>query len=87
VERVFGVLFEQFDVLYQPSRLHHMDSMQKVVRSCVILHNMIFEARSCDYYGLIGDEATFGLTNATNVRSIPKGAQLKSVWSNGERRL
>jgi Plant transposon protein len=72
VERVFGVLFKRFNVLYQPSRLHHVESMLKVVLTCVILHNMIVEARSCDYLGLVGDEATFGPANATNVRSIPK---------------
>jgi hypothetical protein len=71
VERVFGVFFKRFNVLYQPSRLDHVESMRKVVLTCVILHNMIVEARSCDYLGLIGDEATFGPANATNVRSIP----------------
>jgi hypothetical protein len=65
-------LFKRFNVLYQPSRLHHVDSMQKFVRTCVILHNMIAEARSCDFLGLIGDEATLGPANATNVHGLPK---------------
>jgi Plant transposon protein len=68
----FGVLFKRFNVLYQPSRLHHVESMRKVVLTCVVLRNMIVEARSCDYLGLIGDEAPFGPANAPNVRSIPK---------------
>jgi hypothetical protein len=72
VERVLVVLFKRYNVLYQPSRLHHVESMRKVFLTCVILHNMIVEARSCDYLGLIVDEATFGPANATNVRSIPK---------------
>jgi Plant transposon protein len=72
VERVFGVLFKRFNVLYQPSRLHLVEPMRKVVLTCVILYNMIVEARSCDYLGLIGDEATSGPAKATNVRSIPK---------------
>jgi Plant transposon protein len=76
-ERVFGVLCKRFNVLYQPCRLHHVESMRKVVLTCVIPHNMIVEARSCDYLGLIGDEATFGPANATNVRSIPKACTVE----------
>jgi Plant transposon protein len=72
VERVLSVLFKRCNALYQPSRLHHVESMRKVVLTCVILHNMIVKARSCDCLGLIGDEATFGPANATNVRIIPK---------------
>jgi hypothetical protein len=45
VERVFGVLFKRFNILYQPSRLHHVETMRSVVLACVILHNMIVEVR------------------------------------------
>jgi hypothetical protein len=33
---------------------------------------MIAEARSCDFLGFIGDEATLGPANATNVHGLPK---------------
>jgi Plant transposon protein len=31
VQRVFGVLFQRFNILYQPSRLQYAESMRKVV--------------------------------------------------------
>lgn len=45
VERVFGVLFRQFRVLYEPCRLWHLEDIHYVVKACAILHNMIADAR------------------------------------------
>ena len=45
VERVFGVLFRQFRVLYEPCRLWHLEDIHFVVKACAILHNMIADAR------------------------------------------
>jgi hypothetical protein len=41
VERVFGVLFQQFQILYRPCRLWHMKSMRSVVLACVVVHNTV----------------------------------------------
>ena len=45
VERVFGVLFRQFRILYNPCRLRYQDDISKVMKACVILHNVIADAR------------------------------------------
>lgn len=45
VERVFGVLFRQFRILYEPCRLWYVDEIADVMTACVILHNMIADKR------------------------------------------
>jgi len=45
VERVFGVLFKRFNVLYTPSRLWYSEDMRSILRSCCIIHNMLVEER------------------------------------------
>lgn len=45
VERVFGVLFKQFRILYLPSRLWHVETMESVAKTCCILHNMVASNR------------------------------------------
>ena len=49
VERVFGVLFARFGILYQPCRLQDLKDMQNVMKACCIMHNMMALERS--YYG------------------------------------
>jgi hypothetical protein len=43
VERVFGVIFKRFRVMYQPSRLWHVEDMELIVKARVTLHNMTCE--------------------------------------------
>lgn len=49
VERVFGVLFRQFKILFVGSELWSPVKMQVIAKACVILHNMVVEKR-CDQY-------------------------------------
>jgi hypothetical protein len=51
VERVFGVLVQQFQILYRPCRLWHMKSMRNVVLTCEIVHNMVVLERKHRYTG------------------------------------
>jgi hypothetical protein len=41
VERCFGVLQPRFAILKHPARLHSRGDIARVMRACVILHNMI----------------------------------------------
>jgi hypothetical protein len=50
-ERVFGVLFKRFQVLYRPCRLWHIQDMTHIVKACCILHNMCVESRRDNYAG------------------------------------
>lgn len=48
VERVFGVLFRQCRVLYEPCRLWNIEEISTVMKAFVILHNMIAIRRGYD---------------------------------------
>ncbi|CDF36713.1 unnamed protein product [Chondrus crispus] len=49
VERLFGVLFKRFNILFQPSRLYRKADMRAVVQACAIIHNMVVAARRDGY--------------------------------------
>jgi Plant transposon protein len=51
VERVFGVLFKRFGILYRPCRIWHMEEMTTAATACVIIHNMIVSQRRDKYNG------------------------------------
>jgi hypothetical protein len=64
--------FKSFNILYQPSQLHHIENMRSVVLACVILHNMIVEVRRDGYAGVTGDSFLFEPSGATSINNIPK---------------
>ena len=45
VERVLGVLFKRWQILYRPSRLWRKSDMNSIVLACVAIHNMVEEER------------------------------------------
>ena len=45
VERAFGVLQARFHVLCTPSKLWYLQDIHYIVKACVLLHNMIIEAK------------------------------------------
>jgi Plant transposon protein len=49
VERAFGVLVQRFAILKNPCRLHDRGAVSMVMKTCIILHNMIVEARRDGY--------------------------------------
>lgn len=49
VERVFGVLFRRFKIMFIASELWSASDMNTIATACVILHNMIVEARRDSY--------------------------------------
>eukprot|EP00171_Calliarthron_tuberculosum_P004333 IDg4333t1 len=51
VERVFGVLFTQFKMLFTPCQLWSSAEMGVIARACVIMHNMVAEVRCDEYAG------------------------------------
>lgn len=51
VERVFGVLFKKYQILYRPCRLWSIEDMTNVVKACVIMHNMACEERRSNFTG------------------------------------
>jgi Plant transposon protein len=51
VERVFGVIFKRFGILYRPSRLWNKNIMIDIVEDCCITHNMIVKVRKEKYFG------------------------------------
>ena len=43
VERAFGVLQARFTIVHGPARFFHLETLQKIIKACIILHNMIVE--------------------------------------------
>ena len=43
VERAFRVLQARFTIVHGLARFFHLDTLQKIMKACIILHNMIVE--------------------------------------------
>ncbi|GJU95522.1 ALP1-like protein isoform X1 [Tanacetum coccineum] len=43
VERAFGVLQGRWGIIQQPTRSYHVNTIRRVMYSCIILHNMILK--------------------------------------------
>lgn len=43
VERAFGVLQARFSIIRERARLWDLNALSKIMRACIILHNMIVE--------------------------------------------
>ncbi|XP_057418755.1 uncharacterized protein LOC130712961 [Lotus japonicus] len=43
IERAFGVLQARFKIIREPARLWDIDDLSIIMRSCIILHNMIVD--------------------------------------------
>ncbi|KAF5444069.1 hypothetical protein F2P56_036573 [Juglans regia] len=52
VERAFGVLQQRFTIVRGPSRLFKVNDLTNIMKTCVILHNMIIEDERDDSQGL-----------------------------------
>ncbi|XP_030964661.1 uncharacterized protein LOC115985911 [Quercus lobata] len=42
-ERAFGVLQARFAIVHGPTRFFHLETLQKIMKACIILHNIIVE--------------------------------------------
>ena len=67
VERAFGVLQSRFAIIRGPSRFWDKGDLAKIMRACIILHNMIVEDERDTYATPFGplptyDDATNGLS-------------------------
>ncbi|XP_057451272.1 uncharacterized protein LOC130743157, partial [Lotus japonicus] len=49
IERAFGVLQARFKIICEPARLWDIDDLSIIMRSCIILHNMIVEDERDSY--------------------------------------
>ena len=43
VERAFGVLQARFAIVCGPARFFFLETLQNIMKACIILHNMIIE--------------------------------------------
>lgn len=70
VERLFGVLYRRFKILYVGSEFWTVEKMKHVVSAAVIIHNMVVESRRGTYRsdGTAGYSAlSSNLDNDTNI--------------------
>jgi hypothetical protein len=69
VERAFGVLQARFNIIKTPSRFWDTETMGMVMKTCLILHNMIIECRrNPDEVDYVAEE--FGQENVQAERVI-----------------
>jgi hypothetical protein len=83
LERVFGVIFKRFNILYQPAHLPHVETIGSVVLACVLLNNMIVEVHRDGYAGVSGDSFSFEPSGATSIRTKSKARNVQervSQW-------
>ncbi|GJQ94740.1 ALP1-like protein [Tanacetum coccineum] len=43
VERAFGVLQGRWGIIQQPARQYHVNTIRRIMYSCIIMHNMILK--------------------------------------------
>ncbi|XP_058746833.1 uncharacterized protein LOC131619790 [Vicia villosa] len=51
IERAFGVLQSRFAIIRNPARSWHLDTLKRIISTCIILHNMIVEDERATYGG------------------------------------
>ncbi|CAK8532688.1 unnamed protein product [Lathyrus sativus] len=73
IERAFGVLQSRFAIIRNPARSWHLDTLQRIMNTCIILHNMIVEDERATYggnfdfsYDHLSNDATI-LSNDSNI--------------------
>jgi hypothetical protein len=80
VERVFGALFQRFNIIYQPSRLYDKVSKDDFIYTCFIIHNMVVECKSEGFSGTKNACITHLLTHVgTTAQKITEPESLKEA--------
>ncbi|XP_017233595.1 uncharacterized protein LOC108207672 [Daucus carota subsp. sativus] len=77
VERAFGVLQSRFAIVRGPARFWDKEDLRRIMRACIILHNMIVEDERDTYATQFGQLPTYD--DATNGLSEPNLGEEPSV--------
>lgn len=75
IERAFGVLTARFHILKRPSRLWYQEDIARVMKACIIIHNMIVEYRRDTYESSLGSLQFF----KEALSLFNNGAQLNGI--------
>ncbi|GJX04221.1 ALP1-like protein [Tanacetum coccineum] len=73
VERAFGVLQGRWGIIQQPARSYHVNTLRRVMYSCIILHNMILKDQKMTV--LTGTRCTLTRQEICSVHGL-KGVKL-----------
>jgi Plant transposon protein len=82
IERVFGVLFRRFMIMFVKSELWSVEKMRNIAKCCVILHNMIVEQRRGEYTsdGVCGSSSMYDImSDNTDLTTVPLGVEGTSL--------
>lgn len=78
IDRLFGVFFKKYQILYRPYRLWFVDDMNNVVRACAILHKMDLTEKKKDFTGTRftpladdSDKLSLSSLNVLGVNELP----------------
>jgi Plant transposon protein len=78
IERVFGVLFRRFMIMFVKSELWSVDKMRCIGKCCVILHNTIVEQRRNEYTsdGVCGSSSWYdAISENTDLTTVYLGVE------------
>lgn len=83
VERAFGILQARFSIVANPSRLMDLKDMAKILRCCIILHNMIVDDER-DTYKLMTPEAAIAEFDSASSSGEVRRAQFGRIDHDGD---
>jgi Plant transposon protein len=78
IERVFGVLFRHFMIMFVKSEPWSVDKMRYIAKCCVILHNMIVEQQLDEYTsdGVCGSSSRYDVVSEnTDLTTVSLGVE------------
>ncbi|XP_065079208.1 uncharacterized protein LOC135702144 [Ochlerotatus camptorhynchus] len=84
VERAFGVLMARFAIIKNPAtytRLWNKEDLKSIIRTCIILHNMIIENERDDPTPFDGEENIVGPPlNRTTLARLATRRSVATMW-------
>lgn len=94
IERAFGVLITRFHILRYPARLWYQTDIARVMKACIIIHNMIVETRRDNYESVISslqffeeatsmfeDDSVFEWQSRTAAEMAASGVLPDGTWA------
>ena len=78
VERAFGVLQAMFQIVSMPSRFWYSTSMQLIMKTCIILHNMCVEDNEKN--GVYDNIFSYARQDGTNLNTVLENGETEEVF-------
>ncbi|GJV21223.1 nucleotide-binding alpha-beta plait domain-containing protein [Tanacetum coccineum] len=82
VERVFGVLQRRWGIIQQLARQYHVNTIRRIMYSCIIMHNMILEDQKMAvfYWNEVYANSSRNMQRTWVERNFPQAYSLECFW-------